>query len=412
VRLTTLNRYLKYLPGNAAEFSEEELKDMLVDLHSPSYQRLMARANYDMDTKTFLQVTQYLQNLSLIEESFKADGNKHHGNSEAKAHKKGHKNRKFKHGKEHCRKHPEGDHTWANCYDNPKNPKYKGNRKANNNQKKAEARNIEVDSDADMDKQLNIDIVNIDEEEVSDSTIMCEVLMTDTNSTPPSHFSPVNVVPVNVPVKKCVTFAVTKRIKYYSPNVFIKQRLSKHVHNCYMQTPLSRKLQKVEDSNHDELTTEVSALIKNVVGQMPTKLTRVLIDTGCSKTLIKRKYIPSELEGTKKSSPTLWNTNGGKFATKYEIPLTIILPEFSSSMEVQWSCAIDENPDSTYDMIIGRDLQSALKMDISFSTSSLIWNEIAIPMRTGQQRSKEAINAYLDNIIETSSEPEILREEL
>jgi hypothetical protein len=33
-------------------------------------------------------------------------------------------------------------------------------------------------------------------------------------------------------------------------------------------------------------------------------------------------------------------------------------------------------------------------------------------MRTGQQRSKEALNAYLDNIIETSSEPEILREEL
>jgi hypothetical protein len=53
-------------------------------------------------------------------------------------------------------------------------------------------------------------------------------------------------------------------------------------------------------------------------------------------------------------------------------------------------------PDSTYDMIIGRDFQFALKMDISFSTSSIIWNETAIPMRTGQQRSKEALIAYLD----------------
>ena len=70
-RLTTLNRFLQYLPGTAAAINEEELKDMLVDLHSPTYQHLMARANnYEMDNQSYLQVTQYLQNLSLIEESF------------------------------------------------------------------------------------------------------------------------------------------------------------------------------------------------------------------------------------------------------------------------------------------------------------------------------------------------------
>jgi hypothetical protein len=62
----------------------------------------------------------------------------------------------------------------------------------------------------------------------------------------------------------------------------------------------------------------------------------------------------------------------------YEVPLTIVLPEFLSSMEVQWSCAIDKNPNSTYDMILGRDLQSALRMDILFSTGTLVWNEISI----------------------------------
>ena len=122
IRLSTLNRYLQYLPGNAAEFTEDELKDMLVDLHSPAYQQLMARANYDMDTQTYLQVTQYLQNLSVIEESFsKGHGNKHHGNREGHEKKQAHKaGKKHKHGKNHCRKHPHGDHTWAECYDNPK----------------------------------------------------------------------------------------------------------------------------------------------------------------------------------------------------------------------------------------------------------------------------------------------------
>jgi hypothetical protein len=82
--------------------------------------------------------------------------------------------------------------------------------------------------------------------------------------------------------------------------------------------------------------------------------------------------------------PISWSTNGGKFNTRYEVPLTMVLPEFSSSMEVQWSCAIDKNPNSTYDMILGRDLQSALRMDILFSTGTLVCNEISIPMRTGE----------------------------
>ena len=63
-------------------------------------------------------------------------------------------------------------------------------------------------------------------------------------------------------------------------------------------------------------------------------------------------------------------------------------------------------------MIIGRDLQSALKMDILFSTGSFTWNGITIPMRNGQQKSKEELDAFLESIIETSSEPKIIREEL
>ena len=84
---------------------------MLVHLHSPPYQYLMARANYDMDNQSYLQVTIYLQNLSLIEESFnKASSHKNYGNSEAKAHKVGIKQCKNKHGKNDCRKHPHGEH--------------------------------------------------------------------------------------------------------------------------------------------------------------------------------------------------------------------------------------------------------------------------------------------------------------
>ena len=69
----------------AAKFDEEEMKDMLVDLHSPVYQHLLARANYNVDENSYLTLTTYLQNLSLIEESF--NKNKAHGNSNHTVHK-------------------------------------------------------------------------------------------------------------------------------------------------------------------------------------------------------------------------------------------------------------------------------------------------------------------------------------
>jgi hypothetical protein len=137
-----------------------------------------------------------------------------------------------------------------------------------------------------------------------------------------------------------------------------------------------------------DLTTEVTALVKNLTGSLPVKLTQVLIDTSCSKTLIKKQYVPNGLSNAKKAMPITWSTNSGKFNTCYEEPLTKVLPKFSSSMEVQWSCAIGENPNFTYDMILGRDLQSALRMDIRFSTGTLVWNEISVPMRTGQHIEK------------------------
>jgi hypothetical protein len=84
-----------------------------------------------------------------------------------------------------------------------------------------------------------------------------------------------------------------------------------------------------------DLTTEVTALIKNLTGSPPIKLTQELIDTGCSNTLIKKQHVPDGLSNAKKAMPITWSTNGGKFNTCYEVPLTIIQPEFSSSMEVQ-----------------------------------------------------------------------------
>jgi hypothetical protein len=65
------------------------MKDMLVDMHSPAYHHLLARANYNMDAHFYLEFTQYLQNLGLLEESFNKRNAQHskEGSSKPKAHK-------------------------------------------------------------------------------------------------------------------------------------------------------------------------------------------------------------------------------------------------------------------------------------------------------------------------------------
>jgi signal recognition particle GTPase len=141
----------------------------------------VARANYDVDAHSYLEIMQYLQNLGLIEDSFNKGNAQHNkqGNSKPKAHK-AHKHQK-KHGKTQCRKHPDHDHTWADFFDNPKGKNYRGNKNANHNNnnnnnnngiknqvKKVEARVLDVDLDADMDCTLTIIILN---EEVSNNTV-------------------------------------------------------------------------------------------------------------------------------------------------------------------------------------------------------------------------------------------------
>jgi ABC-type Zn2+ transport system substrate-binding protein/surface adhesin len=133
--------------------------------------------NYNMDAHSYLEVTQYLQNLGLIKESFNKGNTQHNkqGNSNSKAHK-AHKHQK-KHSKNQCRKHPNHDHTWVTVLISrrvriigaTRMPLMTTNSNGNKNQvKKAEARVRDVDSDADMDCALTI--INLNEE-VSNKTV-------------------------------------------------------------------------------------------------------------------------------------------------------------------------------------------------------------------------------------------------
>jgi hypothetical protein len=108
------------------------------------------------------------------------------------------------------------------------------------------------------------------------------------------------------------------------------------------------------------LTLEVSAAVIISCESESTSilLNKVLLDTGCTRTIIKRDKLPDKFfESKNQINEVSWTANAGKFVTKYKIPLQFLLPEFAPSCEINWSVAVhDTAQQSKYDMIIACDL--------------------------------------------------------
>ena len=111
---------------------------------------------------------------------------------------------------------------------------------------------------------------------------------------------------------------------------------------------------------------------------------RVLIDCGSSNSLIHKKYA-----NALRKSKSIFDTGNGQMSTNFETKMSFTLPEFSDKKIITWNFDVGEDKNlGDYDMIIGRDIQWALKMIIDFKIAHLRWDDIAIPMRDYQKIKK------------------------
>ena len=130
---------------------------------------------------------------------------------------------------------------------------------------------------------------------------------------------------------------------------------------------------------------------------------RVLIDTGCSHSIILEKYIKQKLKEINKKE---YSTGSGILKTKYESKIHFALMEFSDKKIIEWKFSVTDSKDLGYDMIVGRDLLTELGIDISFKRKIVSWEGIDIPMRDFNRLRKWNISKYEINvIIEESKEP-------
>ncbi len=134
---------------------------------------------------------------------------------------------------------------------------------------------------------------------------------------------------------------------------------------------------------------------------------RVLIDTGCSHSLISILYCHKLISQREKK----YSTGNGILTTKSEAKIHFSLPEFSDKKIITWKFSVAEQDNLGYDIIIGRDLLLELKMNISFERKVVSWEGIDIPMRDFNKLKKWTLNKKeFKAIILGSKEPLVTQE--
>ena len=341
-RIDTMRRYFRYLPGTSAEPTDEEMRYILIDAQPEWMRNAMDQTNYDwedLEAHSKTQLVQYLGRLSLIQVSLDKARNNQRGNQ--KNRNNGTKDAPHKRGNGAvtiCGYCGKKCHTEAVC-----RKKKRDEKNGKNNGQKAGTGNAEDNAIEALTATLLEDF-GLDEEVSYDLAISLH----ESTTTQPNY---------------------------------------------------------VDHTSLSDLLTEVIVYVKhkNSSGEeLAQKLYRVLVDTGCSRSLVKLAKLPEGLFQDKRQvKETIWKTNAGMYTTKYEVPLNFTLPEFAPSKEIEFTLAVDDTEKSSkYDMIIGRDLLQALGMDILFSTGRLSWDGITVPMKSSERLTnilRESMEAPLDD---------------
>jgi hypothetical protein len=128
---------------------------------------------------------------------------------------------------------------------------------------------------------------------------------------------------------------------------------------------------------------------------------KVLLDSGGTRTSIARSSIPSSCKIFKKNEPYVAFTSAG-LTNHHDFVLfdQVFLPEFTRT---RWLgelelVVFDDHGKSAYDIILGRDLLEHAGLDVMFSSKRVSWDEFSIPFHPRLQPVSIDAQEYPDII--------------
>ena len=176
-----------------------------------------------------------------------------------------------------------------------------------------------------------------------------------------------------------------------------------HSHELFVLSSLYNKKQTKTSHPSTEAIAEVLVVHKNK--QVEKKEARVLLDTGSSGSIILNDFTGTLAPSS--AMTTQWTTKGGIFTTQGTSDIRFRLIEFSTQDTINWTFHVDgtkARQQTSYDMIIGRDLLEELGIDISFRNNTITWEEATIPMKEyGTVQNMDFIRESVNEVYNTLS---------
>ena len=137
-----------------------------------------------------------------------------------------------------------------------------------------------------------------------------------------------------------------------------------------------------------DLTPILFATMKISLGKTKTKLIKVLLDSGASSSLVCKDLVKKLRQ--KRSPAVRWKTAAGQFLTSSTCDIEFALTELQEKRTMKNSFHVVDDTMLQYNMIIGREVLSHLKIDLEFSTNSIKWDGATVPFRDSNSTAADA----------------------
>ena len=158
--------------------------------------------------------------------------------------------------------------------------------------------------------------------------------------------------------------------------------------------PKRRRVDKIAPILFGRLNTRAK-------GKPKPKSVKILLDSGGSASIIS-KSLTSKLDKTR-SDKTDWKTVAGTFSTNETVQAAFSLPELHEERMVTWKFHVTDSP-MNYDMIIGQDLLSELRIDVLFSSNKVLWDFKDTPFKSVHATEKVDYHVVDSPCIEEATE--------
>jgi hypothetical protein len=150
------------------------------------------------------------------------------------------------------------------------------------------------------------------------------------------------------------------------------------VSECFNLSELHQPPTKKTKTQHFAPISTV--ILEMQLGKSRLHKLRVLFDSGSSGSIIVAKFV-KKLH-IKNDTKTEWLTKGGTFHTSGKCKMNFILNEFYKNKVIEWTLHVNKTSGPhQYDMIVGCDLMSQLRIILDFDGQTMTWDKSAIKMK-------------------------------